>query len=201
MFLLLSAPASADLLYDNGPINGHSAYGINFGFEVSNSFNLSSASNLTQAQIGLWTQFRGDVPISVDWSIGTDKFLSDKGSGTANLTNTLINNYYGYGVFESTFPLSGTLAAGTYWLTLRNAVSISSVVNMGEPLYWDSSNGPSQAYQNNGVLVRSLENDLFPGSNSESFQIHGTAVPEPGTMLLLGSGLIGLLGIRRKIKR
>ncbi len=196
LLILLSSPASAVLIYDNGPMDGNTTYCINYGSAISNSFYLSSALNLTQAQISISTQYGDDVPISANWSIGTDKFLSNIDSGTANLTNTLIHNYYGYGVYKSIFPLSLSLAPGTYWLTLQNAISINSGNNMNEPLHWITSNGPSQAYQSIGGSIISLENHLLLGSNSQSFQLYGT--PEPGTMVLLGSGLAGLWVARRK---
>jgi hypothetical protein len=199
--LLLVTPTWAATLYDNGPINGTiDAWTINFGFQVSDSFNLGSASNLTGAQIGLWA-VPGDRPTSVDWSIGTAPFGSNIGSGTGSLTNTFqfTNSFSGssYDILESTFPLSGVLGAGTYWLTLQNAV----VPNNG--IFWDQNNGPSQAWEN-------VYGDLSlyvgpPPGGSESFQIFGssTAVPEPATMLLLGGGLLGLAGYgrRRFLKR
>ncbi len=191
--LLLATPVWADLLYDNGPIGGGFHYGgrqISSDVSVSNSFTLGGASNLTGAQIGVWVG-PGETPLTVDWSIGTDKFLSDKGSGTGNLTNTLYvsasppDNVYDW--YESTFPLSGTLGAGTYWLTLTNATSsITSAV------VWSSSNGPSQAWG-------SHEGNSWEIDWSESFQIYGSssAVPEPGIMLLLVISMISVAGLRR----
>ncbi len=46
---------NAVVVYDNGPINGTvEAWTINFGYQVTDSFTVSSPTTLTGAQIGLW---------------------------------------------------------------------------------------------------------------------------------------------------
>jgi PEP-CTERM motif len=180
--------AKADLVYDNGPINGTiTGWTINFGYVVSDSFTVSSATSLTGAQIGLWAAPGDDNPTSVQWSIGSATYGSDISSGTGVLSSTYqYTNGYGYDILKSTFSLTGSVAAGTtYWFTLQNAVLPS-----GNPIYWDQNNGPSTAYENS-------VGQLTPPNGSESFQLYGTsAVPEPSTVTLLTIGVVGLVGYR-----
>jgi hypothetical protein len=199
MFLsLMVAPATAGTLYDNGPVNGNlNAWPVNFGFAIADSFALSSASTITGFQFGVWAQ-SGDMPISVDWSIGTSPFLHNLGSGTAQLSDTfLFTNGLGYDVYEATASgLNVPLIAGTsYFLTLQNAFSTN-----GDALFWDENDGVGCTSP--GCPSTSYEQGVGQLPGSESFQIIGTAqtTPEPGSIVLFGSGLVGVLGILRRKK-
>ena len=101
--VLAVIPASAQVLYGNGPINGTvDAWTINFGYVVSNGFNLPVAATVTGFDFGVW-EFPGDSMTSVDWSItasenGGTVFGSGTASG-ANLADTFVSsNQYGYDI-------------------------------------------------------------------------------------------------------
>jgi hypothetical protein len=198
--LATGGPVIADTVYDNGPINGTTnAWTINFGFSVSNSFTLTNASSLTGVQLGLWSR-PGDVPTSVDWSIGTEEESSDLASGTdASLSSVFqFTNGYHFDIYESSFSLEEMLGPGTYWLTIQNGVSGRG----GDLVYWDQDDDSSTAFQDG----QDIKDICATGATcSESFQIFGTpasTVPEPSSMALMGSGLLMFAGfLRRKLSR
>jgi hypothetical protein len=200
LLLLAFTPAFADTaLYDNGPINGTlSAWTINNGFSVADSFTLSNASTVSSFSAGLWL-FPGDVPTSASWAIISGVPFSSEmvlASGNGNFTNTLLpQNSFGFDLYTSLMGIpSVSLGAGTYYLELYNASTPS-----GDPIYWDINNGSSTAYEN---TLGNVNDNLFPGTNSEAFTINGTATtaatPEPGTCLMFGTGALGLMGALRR---
>jgi hypothetical protein len=206
---LLSTPASAGVLYDNGPINGQTGIGdwsISYGNIMSDSFTLTGTSTLTGVNLGLWV-VPTDTPGSLKWRI-TDSVPDDHIYGpvgtTAALTNTLWCSSGSSGcadsfdIYASSFSLpSVVLGPGTYYLTLDYGET-----NAGGSLYWDINNGPSVAYRN-GVDVANYLDD-FLGSNSDSFQILGTGnttVPEPASSAMFLSGLVLFAGLARRAMR
>ncbi|MFZ0311192.1 MAG: PEP-CTERM sorting domain-containing protein [Candidatus Korobacteraceae bacterium] len=205
--ILADVPAAAQGIYNNGPINGNTdAWTINFGYIVSDTFTISGGTTtVTGVTFGAWL-YPGDTLTSVEVDItsgengGTtyfDQVVPFTGSGC-------MVNQYGYNVCAETGLFNGpTLNNGTYWLNLENA-SVPS----GDPVYWDENSGigctspgcPSEPSENS---VGSIPSESFTmlgttgSSTSTSTTTTGT-VPEPGSIMLFGSGILGLVGVLRR---
>ncbi len=168
-------PLDGNDMYDNGPINGNTdAWTINYGFIVSDSFNLTSNTvPITGASFGVWLS-PGDTLTSAELSItssengGTSYF-----DQTVNLTmGSCTGNQYGYNVCTETTSFNGpTLNAGTYWVNLQNA-SVPS----GDPVYWDENSGVGCT----GPGCPSSASDSEVGTiPSEAFTILGNGTTQP----------------------
>ena len=185
-------PAMADV--NNGPINGTTdAWTINFGYIVSDSFKADNSA-VTGFSFGVW-EFPGDVLSSVDWSItGQENGGTSFGSGTAsgkNLTDSFISsNQYGYDIDKITVSgLNVAVTSGaTYWLNLQNAA-----VPSGDPVYWDENSGKASASES---AVGTIPSEAFT-INTSGGTSTGTT-PEPSSIMLFGSGILGLAGVLRR---
>src|SRR5262249_44493013 len=155
-----------------------------FSFEVSNSFVISSASTVTEADIWSWA-FPGSVMTNMDWAIGSAAFGTNFGSGNVATVDTPIGtNGFGYNIAMEKLALpSIVLGPGTYWLSLGGAAN-GAYTNDGNPIYWDQSDGPSVAFQNTRGALAGCDPHGAGTSCSESFQIlgnQGSQVPEPAS--------------------
>jgi len=184
--------AIAGTVYENGPINGETnAWTINLGYEIDDSFFIATPNaQVSGISFGAWLT-PGDVLQTVEVSI-----TSQPGYGTTYFDSIVsfmqsgcFLNSYSYDVCTETGnfgPVS--LAGGTYYLNLFNAVSAD-----GAPVYWDENSGagchsegcPSTAYP-----------DFFETIPSEAFTVLGIGgtgtVPEPASLALFASGVVGV---------
>jgi hypothetical protein len=193
-------PVAAGTLYENGPINGETdAWTINFGFVMTDSITISTGqSTINGLAFGAWL-FTGDTLQSVEVSFTQYPF------GGMTYFDEVVNvsasgcfvNSFNYDVCTETAHFNGpSLNNGTYYLNLDNAVSTD-----GNPVYWD---------ENSGIGCHSPGCPSLAGSGtgtdpSEAFSILGTpeggTTPEPGSLALFASGVIGVGAIvRRKLR-
>lgn len=192
--VLAVSPAMADTLYSNGPINGTTnAWTINSGFSVSDSFVLLADPKVRNLHMGVWL-LPGDSPASpsvtsLQMDIGTSAFGTDIFGGLVNASGStdLGINQFGYDLQQVDFSFEdiGLTAGDTYWLTLSNAT-----VGNDDPVYWDENSGPSHAFEN-----------TLGSIPSESFTLTGTpdtTTPEPSSIMLFGSGILGVFGVLRR---
>jgi hypothetical protein len=197
--LALAAPAFAGVIYTDGPTDGTNGLWIDgpnpgpFNQSISDGFVATASGTAYSLDFGLWV-IAGTTPTTVSWWLGTTAFGSDISSGsTAQVGYTFLLNTRGYDVYDAHVAgLSGSLSAGgSYWLTLGNANNSG-----GDQLdAWDINNGPANCqFAVGGVPQGGC------GYGGEAFTINSSPTPEPGSMMMLGTGVLGLAGvIRRKI--
>ena len=214
--LCLALTGFAQVIYNDGGIDGTgNAFFItgpnNPNFlgsvqDISNGFIAAASAAPGQLEFGEWIA-SGFTPSSIGYELGTSAFGTDVGSGTVAQTSLnshfLFTNASGYDVYDVTIGVSGSaMSAGSqYWVSLSNA-SDSQGNNSTEA--WDIPNGGSGGpatcnFRQSGV------NDGDCGLGGESFTLSGNPVaptPEPSSILLFGSGILGLAGVlRRKLTR
>jgi hypothetical protein len=187
---LLSAPAHAALIVDTGqPTNQAAFYSIGNQSRFASEFTVSQ--DWTVTSVSAWI---------VNNNTDTDTLviaIHDAGSdapGTLRYSNTFTgpsgSNTGWYGPTGLTWSLS---ANTTYWVVV-------SAYDQTSPRFVVGAMGE---YAPNG-----LANDAMWNGNSWAdydqlnfgWQINGTPVPIPAAAWLLGSGIVGLVAMRRRVK-
>ena len=212
--LALAAPAFASIFISSGPIDGNNnAFFItgpnNANFlgsfqDISDGFTSAASGTPFSLEFGIWVA-SGNTPTTVSYEIGTDAFGTELGSGTVALNNNgnshfLFTNTFGYDIYAVTIPVASSpmTAGNTYWLSLSNANDSGNSGSMA----WDIPNGGLGTSGITCNFRQSGTNFGDCGVGGESFTLIGDSAgsPEPGSLLLLGTGLVGIVGvIRRKI--
>jgi hypothetical protein len=220
LLLILCLALTASAQFSEGPIDGNdNAFLVtgpnlpNFLGSVQDISNGFVATN-SGTPFGLeWGEWSVGAPTSFSYELGTSAFSTDLGSGTVaqNAGNSvlLFTNSFGYGVYNVTVEIrSGAMTAGnTYWLSISNANDAASDGAQAWDIPDGGLGGPATCnFRQSGTNFGDC------GLGGESFTL-GTCgvhspdcgpppVPEPASILLFGSGILGLVGVlRRKLNR
>ena len=204
-FLMLAAVASpAQVYFQNPDYNGaYSSQNDTNGFglfaQAYDNFTLGATYNLTSVEwIGSYFNPPQQGPITA-WTL---QFYSDNAgtpgnllyqtnvAGTANETFLTIDNAgdptYLYGL-----NVNFTAAAGTqYWLSVYP--------DLGFPPQWGWETGTG----GDGASYQCFFGACGPLAGDLSFALFGNqgTTPEPGTLIMLGTGILGIAGtLRRKL--
>lgn len=190
LILAFGSFAFGDVLFADGSDRGSGEVFLSSPGASSQQFDLSVGSILESMTISAWSS--GGGPSTLSWTISTNPpgggGILDSGSSAATNVFNFVSGT-GFNVYNTTASLPDIdLAAGDYWLTLTSPSAPTS--------YWGTTNptGPTLGTQTSGDGV------TWTGDSANLvLELDGAAaVPEPGTLGLLGLSLAGLGFLRRR---
>jgi hypothetical protein len=206
VFAMATTMQAATIISNGLPDHGETAFGANMSaFLVAEDFTLAGTFDISNLQFWSLQSSASDYRGSVYWAIYDDNdgipgsIVQDNLASSVAAIATGFTTGFGYAEYVFNIPVSFQLTAGTYWLALHNgSISDGSEVEM----LWSNSatGGGSAGVYTNVPLVASFE--WIQVGQESAFLLEGseptTELPEPGTLILLASGLAAGACLRRK---
>lgn len=189
LFLFLTVQnVHAALIVDTGePGYYNGGYSLNSNNWLAGKFTLSQTYTITDMQIRI---VPGDSGGILSYAIYNDGG-SVPGSSMIRSSSTSIAQSYNP-EWVSLSGLGGSLAAGTYWISLQPGPSSTLLAYLPDGAPNPLANYAFASYSGAWVNDNSLGFGL---------RVYGSAVPIPPSAWLLGTGLVGLVGLRRKFRK
>jgi hypothetical protein len=191
--LSMASVAGADLIVDTGP-NANYFYPLGMfapGQWYAGEFTTTQAWNIGAMQGDIRTIYAGEVAITI---------YNNNGGlpGTALFTQTFQSEPDSFEGWQGTTGSAGTLPAGIYWIAFEVPAGSDFYGGFGgqdlradPPIPLPTNPMSLEAYSlDSGATWTNAQLNL-------TARIEGSPVPVPGAFWLLGSGLVGLAGLRR----
>ena len=199
--MLAVIPAMAG--YSSGPpgLDGGQVL-INSGNSVSDSYTLFGPP-VSTLNFVYWDPSTSDLLTAVDVAFGTGPFGGIPVPYPLASNTFLTTNKFGYSVFDATVSLRPPFPTGAGWLTLSNACTTSGC-SIATAIGWDECMpGPGCAGEAFTLFDRgspSTYEGAMTSIPAESFTLAGPSgtTPEPSSIMLFSSGILGLAGVLRR---